>query len=65
MYELAKDAGAIGGKVIGAGAGGFMLFYVEDGKKEDVREALKEFKELSFALEADGSKILFNNRRKI
>jgi D-glycero-alpha-D-manno-heptose-7-phosphate kinase len=63
MYQSAIEAGAVGGKINGAGAGGFMLLFVDGGKKVDVREALKDYRELPFAMESDGSKIIFNYRR--
>ena len=59
MYNLAKNAGAIGGKVLGAGGGGFMLFYVENQNKEKVRKALKEFREVPFEVDSEGSRIVF------
>lgn len=58
MYDSAKSAGAIGGKLCGAGGGGFLLFYVKDEHKESVRRKLSGLKELSFNLEHEGSKIL-------
>jgi len=63
MYKLARDAGAVGGKIVGAGSGGFMLLCVNDGKRDNVREAMKEYRELPFNLENDGSKIIFNCRK--
>jgi len=63
MYKLARNAGAIGGKIAGAGSGGFMLLCVNDGKRDSVREAMKNYRELPFNLENDGSKIIFNCRR--
>lgn len=62
-YECAIQAGAIGGKITGAGGGGFMLLYCPYGKREDVRKALPHLRELPFRLEPDGSKIIFNYRR--
>jgi len=63
MYKLARNAGAIGGKITGAGSGGFMLLCVNDGKRDNVREAMKSYRELHFNLENDGSKIIFNCQR--
>ncbi len=57
-YNLARESGAIGGKICGAGAGGFLLFYVEPEKQDRVRMALKELKESPFDLESSGSKIV-------
>lgn len=59
MYEKAKNAGAIGGKVLGAGGGGFLLLYVSDENKESVRKALKDYKEVEFEFENEGSRIIF------
>ena len=63
MYKTAKEAGAIGGKVTGAGAGGFMLLFAENGKKDSVRKALKDYRELPFRFDTDGTKIIFDGRR--
>lgn len=62
-YECAIQAGALGGKITGAGGGGFMLLYCPYGKREDVRRALHHLRELPFRLEPDGSKVIFNYRR--
>ncbi len=63
MYEAARKAGAIGGKVSGAGGGGFLLLYCPQEKQSNVRAALSRFRELPFNLEKDGSKVIFNYRR--
>lgn len=57
-YNLARENGAIGGKICGAGAGGFLLLYVEPEKQDKVKHALKDLNELSFNLESSGSKII-------
>lgn len=62
-YERAKAAGAIGGKVAGAGGGGFLLFYCRPENQEKLREALHEMYELHIRLEANGSKVIFNYSR--
>lgn len=64
IYKTGLKAGAISAKVLGAGAGGFMLFYVKNGKQDDVRSALHGLRELHFQFEHDGTKIIFNHRRK-
>ena len=61
IYMKAKKAGAIGGKLLGAGGGGFLLFYVEDEKKANVENALKDFMKVPFNFEEDGTKIIFDN----
>jgi D-glycero-alpha-D-manno-heptose-7-phosphate kinase len=62
LYGRARCAGALGGKITGAGGGGYLLLYVPQQKQDDVRHALKEFDELPFNLESDGSKVIFNYR---
>ena len=59
-YELAMKNGAIGGKLIGAGGGGFLLVYVQREKQNDVRQAMSDYMEFPFMFESDGSKIIFN-----
>ena len=63
IYEVARSAGAIGGKVAGAGGGGFLLLYVPYERQNRVRAVLNSLQELPFRLEADGTKIIFNYRR--
>lgn len=63
MYASARKAGATGGKITGAGGGGFLLLYVPHEHQAAVREALHGLKELPFQLEADGSKVIFNYKR--
>lgn len=59
MYETAKLSGALGGKILGAGGGGFMLLYVPEDKQEDVRNGLKKFREVPFRVDYQGSRIIF------
>ncbi len=63
MYELAKKAGAIGGKVLGAGGGGFLLVMFPANKRAAVRAKLKDYKELPFRFEDSGSKVIFDIRK--
>jgi D-glycero-alpha-D-manno-heptose-7-phosphate kinase len=63
IYEAALGAGAIGGKITGAGGGGFLLLYCPPEKQESVRSALSHLQELPFQLEPDGTKMIFNHRR--
>jgi len=65
MYQRALRAGAIGGKISGAGGGGFLLLYCPREKQNRVREALQGYRELPFFLEPDGSKVIFNYRRYV
>jgi D-glycero-alpha-D-manno-heptose-7-phosphate kinase len=63
LYELARRNGAIGGKITGAGGGGFLLLYVPYENQLSVRKALCGLRELPFRLESDGTKVIFNYRR--
>ncbi|MBM3298484.1 MAG: hypothetical protein FJY85_00850 [Deltaproteobacteria bacterium] len=58
-YERARKAGAIGGKLLGAGGGGFLLFYVEPQNQGRVRDALDHLRELPFRFEPQGSKVIY------
>lgn len=59
LYKTATNAGAIGGKLLGAGGGGFMLFYVEEDKQEKVKEAFKDLLHVPFDFENGGSRIMY------
>jgi len=63
IYETARRAGAVGGKITGAGGGGFILLYVPYEKQFAVRQAMRDLQELPFRLESDGTKVIFNYRR--
>ena len=63
LYEKALDAGAMGGKIAGAGGGGFLLLFCPPDRQSAVRAALAQMRELPFALERDGTKVIFNARR--
>ena len=63
MYESAINAGALGGKISGAGGGGFLLLYCPYKFQASVRHSLKNLRELPFSFERDGSKVIFNYRR--
>lgn len=58
IYEGARSAGALGGKLMGAGGSGFMFFYVPPEKQAAVREAMKHFLEVPFRFESEGSTII-------
>lgn len=60
FYKKAIEAGALGGKVAGAGGGGFLLLYCPYEKQDKLRDAMKSLRELKFGFERDGSKIIFN-----
>jgi D-glycero-alpha-D-manno-heptose-7-phosphate kinase len=59
MYAAARTAGALGGKLTGAGGGGFLLLFVPEGLEEAVRDALRGLLHVPFRLEAPGSQIVF------
>jgi D-glycero-alpha-D-manno-heptose-7-phosphate kinase len=61
-YQLARRNGALGGKVMGAGGGGFFMFYVKSEDKARLRDALaaEGLREMRFAVERDGSKVIIN-----
>jgi D-glycero-alpha-D-manno-heptose-7-phosphate kinase len=64
LYEAAREAGALGGKLAGAGGGGFLLLYCPLGAQDAVRARVNgEVRELPFRLERDGTKVIFNVRR--
>lgn len=58
-YARARKAGAIGGKLCGAGGGGFLLLYCEENAHAAVRRALQDLKEMPFEFEPQGSKIIY------
>ena len=62
MYDLALSAGASGGKICGAGGGGFLLLYCDPAHQKAVRKAMEAYRELPIALDPDGSRIIFQNR---
>lgn len=58
-YKKALKAGAIGGKLLGAGGGGFLLFYCPVKKQDKLRDALSGLFELKFFLQPEGSKVIY------
>ena len=63
IYESARRAGALGGKITGAGNGGYLLLYCPHDQQDAVRSALRPLDELPFHLERFGSRVIFNYRR--
>lgn len=59
MYYQAREAGAIGGKILGAGGGGFLLLYVKPERQQEVRCRLAEYREIPFRMDMQGSRIIF------
>jgi D-glycero-alpha-D-manno-heptose-7-phosphate kinase len=58
LYAKGIAAGAIGGKLLGAGGGGFMIFYVQPEKQQAVREAMSELLYVPFKFENDGTRVI-------
>ncbi|HYH13566.1 MAG TPA: hypothetical protein VD794_00005 [Flavisolibacter sp.] len=58
IYNNALNAGAIGGKLLGAGGGGFFIFYVPQSKQAAVRASLSGIKEIGFEFETEGTRII-------
>lgn len=61
IYRAAREAGALGGKLLGAGGGGFMLLFVEPGRQAEVRAALGRLIHVPFEFEYSGSQVIFYN----
>ena len=61
IYEKGLKSGAIGGKLLGAGGGGFLLFYVEPDKRQNVLNALDNLMNVPFTFEDQGTTIAYNN----
>lgn len=58
-YNAAINSGALGGKILGAGAGGFLLFYVEKNMQKSVINSLSNLKQINFSFENNGSQIIY------
>ena len=61
LYRKGLKNGAIGGKILGAGGGGFLLFYVDEKKIHNFKKSFKKYTVIPFKFENKGSKIIFNN----
>ena len=59
LYESGIAAGALGGKLLGAGGGGFLLFYVQPEKQEAVKKAMKNLMYIPFEFEDGGTKVIY------
>ncbi|MCJ7531962.1 MAG: GHMP kinase [Anaerolineales bacterium] len=59
IYQKALDSGALGGKILGAGASGFMVFYVPQERQNEVRKALFGLLEVPFQFESEGSTLIY------
>ena len=60
LYNASRKAGAIGGKIAGAGGGGFLLLYAPLAAQDNVRNVLSNLRELPFLFERDGSRVVFD-----
>ena len=58
-YELGRRNGAIGGKLVGAGGGGFLMFYAEDHRRLRAAMAAAGLEEVRFRFDFEGTKVLF------
>ena len=61
IYNRAREAGAIGGKLLGAGGGGFFVFYVPDTMKSKVSAALHDLHEIPFRFENEGTSLIYSS----
>ena len=62
LYEAAREAGCVGGKLLGAGGGGFLLLFVQPEQQERVRRGLKGLLEVPFRFETVGAQVVFYDR---
>lgn len=62
VYDMARKAGASGGKLLGAGGAGFLLFYVPENKQQSVRNALSHLREMDFEMDNSGSSIVMTDK---
>lgn len=58
LYQRGIDAGALGGKLLGAGGGGFLVFYVQPEKKKAVKDAMKDLLYVPFHFEDGGTRVI-------
>lgn len=63
-YDIALKNGADGGKLLGAGGGGFLLFYSQEKNHEKLRKALKDLKEIKFLFDDKGTQTVYNDLRE-
>ena len=58
LYERGIKAGALGGKLLGAGGGGYLVFYVQPEKRQDVKDAMSDLLHVPFKFEEGGTRIV-------
>ena len=63
IYSEGLNAGAIGGKLLGSGEGGFMLFYCEKKFQKKLTKSLSKLNKINFKFSNEGSKIIFNDKK--
>jgi D-glycero-alpha-D-manno-heptose-7-phosphate kinase len=63
IYETARANGALGGKLLGAGASGFMLFFAAPEKQQQIKDALPGYLHVPFKFENEGSTIIYYSER--
>lgn len=59
MYRMGMENGAVGGKLLGAGGGGFMLFFVQKEKREELKKAMRDYVCVPFRFENSGSQVIY------
>ena len=60
LYEQGLRAGALGGKLLGAGGGGFLVFYVRPENRETLLQAMKKLLYVPFRFEDSGSRVIYD-----
>jgi D-glycero-alpha-D-manno-heptose-7-phosphate kinase len=63
IYNMGLNAGALGGKLLGAGGGGFMLFYIDERKRKYLLECMRNFVQVPFSFESSGSQIIYHSNQ--
>jgi D-glycero-alpha-D-manno-heptose-7-phosphate kinase len=63
-YDLALKAGASGGKLLGAGAGGFLMFYAPPERHDEIEEALRFLRRVHFRMAPDGARVVYDRRKE-
>ena len=59
IYAYAKKAGALGGKLLGAGGGGFLLFYVDKDRQKHFKQSMEKLLYVPFNFEDQGSRVVY------
>jgi len=65
VYKTALNAGALGGKILGAGGGGFILFYVKPEYKESIKKALDKLLYVPFRFDTLGSQVIYYSEESV